>query len=53
MTDPKVLTMATTSQFVQRDYEGVPGAWLYSNPYSNADEKQRTLAIRSERRTQE
>ena len=27
--------------------------YLYSNPYSNADEKQQTLAVRSERRTEE
>jgi hypothetical protein len=53
MTDPRVMTLATTSQFVQRDYEGVPGALLYSNPYSNAGEKQQTLAICSEHQTRE
>jgi hypothetical protein len=46
------MVMATSGRIVQ-GHEGVPGAQLYSNPYSNAGEKLQTWAIRSERQTLE
>ena len=46
---PEALTMAIAGQIVQQDFEGAPKAW----PYSNAGEKQHTLATRSESNGQE